>query len=161
MADGRFREDLYYRIRVVEIELPPLRARGESEIEQLAIHFADTYGKRYGRPAPLITSEAMTAIRSHSFPGNVRELEHWIESAIVLAPDGRITASHLPRSRKIPESQPKLGAPASAIPLGLTLDEATRRYVAATVEACDGNKTEAAKRLEIGRNTINRVLDEK
>jgi Nif-specific regulatory protein len=162
VADGRFREDLYYRIRVVEIELPPLRARGESEIEQLAIHFADTYAKRYGRPAPIITSEAMTAIRAHSFPGNVRELEHWIESAIVLAPDGRITASQLPRSRKIPESQPRLGtASSNVVPLGLTLEEATRRYVAATVEACDGNKTEAAKRLEIGRNTIGRMLDEK
>ena len=159
VADGRFREDLYYRIRVVEIELPPLRVRGESEIEQLAIHFADTYAKRYGRPAPVITPEAMTAIRSHSFPGNVRELEHWIESAIVLAPDGKITASQLPRSRKIPESQPRLsGAPSSAIPLGLTLEEATRRYVAATVDACDGNKAEAARRLEIGRNTIGRVL---
>jgi Nif-specific regulatory protein len=160
VADGRFREDLYYRIRVVEIEIPPLRARGESEIEQLAIHFADIYAKRYGRPAPVITSDAMTIIRAHSFPGNVRELEHWIESAIVLAPDGRIGASHLPRTRKIESSRNLPVAPPAGVPLGLTLDEATRRYVAATVDVCDGNKAEAARRLDIGRNTIGRVLKE-
>ncbi|MBX3232295.1 MAG: sigma-54-dependent Fis family transcriptional regulator [Labilithrix sp.] len=157
VADGRFREDLYYRIRVVEIEIPPLRARGASEIEQLAIHFADTYAKRYGRPSPVVAPDALAVLRAHDFPGNVRELEHWIESAIVLAPDGRITPAHLPRPRALRPSEPRV---ATGIPLGLTLDEATRRYVAATVEACDGNKAEAARRLEIGRNTIGRVLKE-
>jgi Nif-specific regulatory protein len=173
VADGRFREDLYYRIRVVEIEIPPLRARGDAEIEQLAIHFADMYAKRYARPAPVLTPDALAAMRAHDWPGNVRELEHWIESAIVLAPDGRITTSHLPRIRKVlgavagrPASEPSSPtgartAPASdvpVVPLGLTLDEATRRYVVATVEACEGNKAEAARRLDIGRNTIGRLL---
>jgi len=159
VADGRFREDLYYRIRVVEIEIPPLRARGPNEIEQLAIHFADTFAKRYGRPSPVISPEALAVMRSHTFPGNVRELEHWIESAIVLAPDGRIGATHLPRPRAIgATSEQRLGTSGGGIPLGLTLDEATRRYVSATVDACDGNKAEAARRLEVGRNTIGRVL---
>ena len=166
VAEGRFREDLYYRIRVVEIEIPPLRTRGEAEIEQLAIHFADMYAKRYKRPAPVFAADALAVMRAHRWPGNVRELEHWIESAIVLAPDGRISAAHLPRARRA------LGAPgaaaevpaapgaaaATAVPLGLTLDEATRRYVAATVDACDGNKAEAARRLDVGRNTIGRIL---
>jgi Nif-specific regulatory protein len=166
VAEGRFREDLYYRIRVVEIEIPPLRSRGEHEIEQLAVHFADMYAKRYGRPPPTFGHDALAVMRAHTWPGNVRELEHWVESAIVLAPDGRIAASHLPRPRRAsvpgvtaarPASEPAI-AEAHAVPLGLTLEEATWRYVAATVDACDGNKAEAARRLDVGRNTIGRIL---
>ncbi|MBX3204109.1 MAG: sigma-54-dependent Fis family transcriptional regulator [Labilithrix sp.] len=176
VADGRFREDLYYRVRVVEIEIPPLRMRGVSEMEQLAIHFADMYAKRYGRPAPAFGADALAVMRAHSWPGNVRELEHWVESAIVLAPDGRIGAAHLPRARKPVATAGAGSAPAAAgvrpsevtlasepgaaaaVPLGLTLDEATLRYVAATVDACSGNKAEAARRLGVGRNTIGRIL---
>jgi transcriptional regulator with GAF, ATPase, and Fis domain len=156
--EGRFREDLYYRVRVVEIEVPPLRARGVDEVMVLARHFADMYARRYGRPKPVIEDEALALLRAHSWPGNVRELEHWIESAIVLAPSGRITASHLPaRGRRAAASTtPKAGK--EVVPLGLPLDEATRRYVEATVAACEGNKTEAARRLGVGRNTIGRVL---
>jgi len=184
VAAGQFREDLYYRIRVVEIEIPPLRVRGEGEIEQLAIHFADMYAKRYKRPPPVFEPEALAVLRTHTWPGNVRELEHWVESAVVLAPDGRIGPQHLPRVRRpvaVPvgpaeevrraegpaaegrgearaASDARSGSDANVIPLGLTLDEATRRYVAATVEACAGNKAEAARRLGVGRNTIGRIL---
>jgi DNA-binding NtrC family response regulator len=170
VAEGRFREDLYYRIRVVEIEIPPLRSRGEAEIEQLAVHFADMYAKRYRRPAPTFSAEALATMRSHTWPGNVRELEHWVESAIVLAPDGRIGSAQLPRTRRpvgrasepaIVASSPTPAAAlrdTGAVPLGLTLDEATRRYVAGTVDACEGNKAEAARRLDVGRNTIGRIL---
>ena len=155
VSEGKFRQDLYYRIRVVEIEIPPLRVRGEAEIEQLARHFADMYAKRYDRPSPQLSPEVMAILRAHDWPGNVRELEHWIESAVVLAPDGRITPSHLPRLR-LPARQSDPGSP--LVPLGLTLDEATRRYVAATIDACEGNKAEAARRLDIGRNTIGRWM---
>jgi Nif-specific regulatory protein len=173
VAEGRFREDLYYRARVVEIELPPLRERGADEIESLARHFADLYAGRYGRPAPQIDAAALAIIRQQAFPGNVRELEHWIESAIALAPDGKVTVGHLPARRSEPATL-NFGArktlpiaPVAAaesvegevsLPLGLTLEEAERRYVDATVKACEGNKTEAAKRLGIGRNTIGRAL---
>ncbi len=157
VAEGKFRADLYYRIRVVEIEIPPLRSRGEVEIEQLARHFADMYAKRYGRPEPVFSAEALAMMRTHQWPGNVRELEHWVESAIVLAPDGRIGAAHLPRPRDIGRA-PTADANAVVLPLGLTLEEASRRYVAATVDACDGNKAEAARRLDVGRNTIGRTL---
>jgi DNA-binding NtrC family response regulator len=170
VADGRFREDLYYRVRVVEIELPPLRARGRDEIEALARHFADVYAQRYGRPAPSFDPTALTAIATHSWPGNVRELEHWIESAIALAPDGRVTASHLPQRR--PKTLSGIDAPAASpsivstdstegeikLPLSLSLDDAVERYVSAVVDACGGNKTEAARRLGVGRNTIARAL---
>ncbi len=157
---GRFREDLYYRIRVVEIEIPPLRARGAAEIEQLARHFADMYAKKYKRPSPLLLPDALAVLREHAFPGNVRELEHWIESAVVLAPDGRISASHLPRARRPSKDRASAPGVGLALPLGLPLDEAIKRYVAATVDASEGNKAEAARRLEIGRNTIGRYLRE-
>jgi DNA-binding NtrC family response regulator len=188
VTEGRFREDLYYRIRVVEIEIPNLAARGASEIEQLARHFADLYAKRYGRPPPVLSADALAVLRAHAWPGNVRELEHWIESAVVLAPDGRITGGHLPKarltrsggasgtgtgatdardpgaaagqgSRELAREASAVTVPLSlSVPLSLPLDEVSRRYVAATVEACDGNKAEAARRLGIGRNTIGRIL---
>jgi len=160
VAEGRFREDLYYRVRVVEIELPPLRTRGREEIEALARHFADVYAQRYGRPAPAFDPTALAAIGSHTWPGNVRELEHWIESAIALAPDGRITPSHLPRRRPttISDGRSSGGDEELRLPLHLSLDDAIERYVTAVVAACDGNKTEAARRLGVGRNTIARAL---
>jgi Nif-specific regulatory protein len=162
--EGRFREDLYYRVRVVEIEVPPLRARGVDEVLELARHFADMYARRYGRPKPVIEDEAIALLRAHAWPGNVRELEHWIESAIVLSPGGRIAASNLPSRTRRPASSASIGPGKGAagnggvVPLGLPLDEATRRYIAATVASCDGNKAEAARRLGVGRNTVGRLL---
>jgi DNA-binding NtrC family response regulator len=128
------------------------------------------YAKRYQRPAPDLSAEAVRVLRAHLWPGNVRELEHWIESAVVLAPDGRIGTTHLPRLRRVlppsssfvaaaPATAPRAEAPSNvAIPLGLTLEEATRRYVEATLESCDNNKTETARRLAVGRNTIGRMF---
>jgi Nif-specific regulatory protein len=154
VAQKKFREDLYYRVKVVEIELPPLRERGSDEIEALANHFADIYSTRYERPEARFTPEALERIRTHRWPGNVRELEHWVESAIVLSPDGVIDAAHLPA----PESIPPGSAAKVGVPDGLSLDAASRIYAQATVDACGGNKTEAARRLGIGRNTLARVL---
>ena len=195
VEQGRFRKDLYYRVRVVEIDVPTLKSRGDAELEALARHFATRYAERYGRPSPRFEPDALAAIKAHSFPGNVRELEHWIEGAIALAPDGRIRAACFPsRTVGAPisaaprvdpnrdrESDPGedpdesldrpsyVGGPHSSysnlgsieLPLGLSLDEASRRYVDATVAACDGNKTEAARRLKVGRNTLARALQKK
>jgi DNA-binding NtrC family response regulator len=159
VAEGRFREDLYYRVRVVEIELPPLRARGPDEIEQLARHFAEMYAARYGRPRPRFEDAALARMRAHRWLGNVRELEHWVESAIVLAPDGVIGAAELPMQRGAGDAPADARAGDAAVPLGMALDDAVRHYVEATVTACGGNKAEAARRLRVGRNTILRVLN--
>ena len=157
---GRFREDLYYRLRVVELEVPTLRERGADEIERLARHFAEGFAARYGRPPMEFTTEAMAALRAHRWPGNVRELEHWVESAVVLAPDGVVREEHLPAPRRL-HSEPPVAARGEGVrvPLGLELDEVRRRYVEATVAACEGNRSEAARRLGIGRNTVTRILD--
>ncbi len=160
VKEGRFREDLYYRARVVEIVLPPLRARGPEEIEQLARHFADMYARRYARPEPRFTPEALERLRKHRWPGNVRELEHWVEGALVLAPDGVIRPSGFPAEEAEVAEEEGAGAGEDGVrlPPGLTLQEAERRYVEAAIRACGGNKTEAARRLGIGRNTIGRWL---
>jgi transcriptional regulator with GAF, ATPase, and Fis domain len=155
VAEGKFREDLFYRVRVVEIVLPPLRARGEAEVLALAEHFADMYAARYGRPSPTLSADARAALLSHDFPGNVRELEHWIESAIVLAPDGVIRATAFPSAEGAPRASHE---PAVEIPLDLPLEEAERRFVRAVVHQHKDNKTEAAKALGIGRNTLARLL---
>ena len=86
VREGRFREDLYYRIRVVEVIVPPLRERGAEEIEALARHFASLYAKRYNRPEPRFAHASLATLTAHTWPGNVRELEHWIESAVDALP---------------------------------------------------------------------------
>jgi Nif-specific regulatory protein len=160
VAEGRFREDLFYRMRVVVIDVPPLRERGPDEIEILARHFAETYADRYGRPVPVLEPDALDVLRRHSWAGNVRELEHWVESAVVLSPDGRIADELWPKSRRTGSAEVPSGRPGEGvcIPAGLTLDAAMQRYIQATVEACGGNRTEAARRLGIGRNTVGRAL---
>jgi transcriptional regulator with GAF, ATPase, and Fis domain len=155
---GTFREDLYYRVRVVEVAIPPLRDRGADEVEVLARHFADSYAARYKRPEPQFQPDALAMLRAHRWPGNVRELEHWVESAIALAPDGVIRAELFPAPSRAVSSESLPPVNGVTIPLGLSLEDAERRYVEATLQSCDGNKSEAAKRLQVGRNSIGRWL---
>jgi transcriptional regulator with GAF, ATPase, and Fis domain len=153
---GGFREDLYYRLRVVTVDVPPLRDRGGAEIEALARHFAEGFARRYGRPAPTFDPTAIAALREHDFPGNVRELEAWMESAVVTSLDGILRGESLPSSRR---GASLAGAGAGAgIRVAGTLDEAMRAYAQAVLEECGGNKTIAAKRLGIGRNRLARLL---
>ena len=110
---------------------------------------------------PVLEPEAMAVLRRHRWPGNVRELEHWVESAVVLSPDGRIADELWPQSRRGGEPAPSSAGQRDAgvtLPAGLTLERAIERYIQATVDACGGNKTEAAKRLGVGRNTVGRAL---
>jgi Nif-specific regulatory protein len=161
IASGKFREDLFFRVKVVVIDVPPLRDRGSDEVEILARHFAEMYADRYDRPLPVFELAALAVLRRHRWAGNVRELEHWVESAVVLSPDGRIADELWPRSERGGELLTRSdtsGAGGVLIPAGLTLDAALERYIRATVDACGGNKTEAAKRLGVGRNTVGRAL---
>jgi len=158
VAAGTFREDLYYRLRVVEMVLPPLRARGAEEIDALAAHFAAIYARRYGRPVPNLDPAALAALHAHPWPGNVRELEHWVESAVVLSPGGTIRPEHFPRPRGAADSPRPAGADEVRVPRGVTLEVAARRYAEAVLDACDGNKTEAARQLGISRNRLARLL---
>jgi Nif-specific regulatory protein len=152
MEERRFRADLYYRLRVLEIEVPPLSARGTEEIERLARHFLSLHAKRYGRAEPRLGEAALAMLGAHPFAGNVRELEHWMESALVLAKD-EILPAHLPRARA-----GEVPARGISVPEGLTLEAASAAYAKATVERLGGNQSEAARQLGVARNTVARLI---
>jgi Nif-specific regulatory protein len=152
---GTFRSDLYFRVRVVEIELPPLRARGDGDILGLAEHFASVYARRHRKPAMTLSDDARTALVAHPWPGNVRELEHAIERAVVLARSPVLSAHDLGLSRDLAPPSPADGV---ALPHDLTLDDAARRYAVAAVARADGNQSAAARSLGISRNKLARLL---
>ncbi|MFT4626215.1 MAG: DNA-binding NtrC family response regulator [Myxococcota bacterium] len=149
---GRFRADLYYRLRVVPLQLPPLRARGHGDIDRLVDHFLFEFAQRHGRPDVRLDDAARAALHAHPWPGNVRELEHCIESAVVLAPAPMIQVADLPLGPA------RDGATFTA---GLTtLREVEAAYLRWVLERSDGNRSEAARVLGIGRNTLARRLKE-
>jgi Nif-specific regulatory protein len=154
---GQFRSDLYFRVRVVEIELPPLRTRGDGDILGLAEHFASVYARRHRKPALALSADARAALIAHPWPGNVRELEHAIERAVVLGRGGPISAGLLGLDRGL-DLAPAAAGDAVSLPPELTLDEAERRYAAATLARHDGNQSAAARALGISRNKLARLL---
>jgi DNA-binding NtrC family response regulator len=182
VREGWFREDLYYRLRVIEVTVPPLRSRGVEDREKLAMHFARDAARRYGRPDPKIDQTAWAAIQCHAFPGNVRELEHWIESAVALSEDGTLRADAFPRRRSLAPDHPSqlassiallpkervpqsraLGPEASDSPeawrmQAMTMDEMQKGFAKWTLDQCKGNQTECAKRLDISRNTLRKLI---
>jgi Nif-specific regulatory protein len=163
---GQFRSDLYFRLRVVEIEIPPLRARGAEDIADLAEHFVTQFARRY-RKGPLRLSESgRAALIAYAWPGNVRELENTIERAVVLAPGPAIGAKDLALERRAPQAgDSQLGIPVMAaepdgitLPPGLPLEEAERRYARAILDREGGNQSAAARALGISRNKLARLL---
>ncbi len=150
---GEFREDLYYRIKVVQLALPPLRARGGGDIVRLAAHFLALYRKKHGKPDLVLGRDAEARLCAHRWPGNIRELEHCIESAVVLCEGPTIGPAQLSLPSAAPPPPPP-GASFVARPLA----EVEREHVAATLRFFGGNRSEAARALEIGRNTLLRKL---
>ncbi|MEZ4317410.1 MAG: sigma 54-interacting transcriptional regulator [Myxococcota bacterium] len=152
VQEGTFRRDLYYRLRVVEISMPPLRARGHGDLDRLIDHFLFEFTRRHERQVGL-SSAARTALHSWPWPGNVRELEHCLESAVVLCPGPTIDIVHLPLGDDtLPEGT-------DGFTTGLRpLREVERDYVRWVLELHDGNRSAAAGALGIGRNTLLRKL---
>ncbi len=150
---GRFRSDLYYRIRVVEVDLPSLASRGAVDILALAEHFIAKYSRRYKRDGLRLTAAAKDALIAHAWPGNVRELEHAIERGVVLAPTAELTAESLSLA-------PRRLAPEQPIE-GLSLDAAGRRHAESVLARHRGNRSAAARELEISRNRLARLLTDK
>ena len=156
VAAGTFRQDLYYRLMVVRIDVPPLRERGGDEIEILARHFSKLFAQRYRRTPLKLTPQVKQALNAHPWPGNVRELSNWVESAVVLSVGGEVRLDRL-----MPKPQPlKVEPQAIAIPKGMKLRQASQRYATLTLEDHDGNKTETAEALGISRNKLARLLNE-
>jgi two-component system response regulator HydG len=157
VEEGRFRQDLYFRINVLAIALPPLRARG-GDILALARHFLDRIATRTGKRAPGLTAEAAQKLMGYPWPGNVRELENSIEYAVALAAAGDIAIADLPD--KVRGFRPNQIVLATSDPAQLvTLDELERRYVLRVMESVDGNKAAAARVLGIERRTLYRMLE--
>jgi Nif-specific regulatory protein len=155
IESGKFRTDLYYRMRVVQIEIPPLRVRGHGDLDRLIDHFLFEFTRRHGRASLRLADRARAALHGHDWPGNVRELQHCIESAVVLCPGEEITADQLP----ISTPQPLRAEDGEVFQAGMmSLRELERDYIQHVLGQVDGNRSAAARILGIGRNTLLRKL---
>jgi DNA-binding NtrC family response regulator len=171
---NRFREDLYFRINVVTVQLPPLRDRGE-DIPILVAHFLAKLARRERRETATLSPEALKLLKGYAWPGNVRELENAIERAVAVAKGNVVLPSDLPP--EICESGGDGGSGSASTPVpvaaggavrggdtGLladrpTLAELERRYIQLVLSECGGNKKKAAEKLGIDRRTLYRALE--
>jgi len=156
LANGTFREDLYYRLNVIHIHLPPLRERGE-DILPLAEHFLTASAARAGKAIRGLSPAAKKALLGYHWPGNVRELENVVERAVALAGGDIIDMDDLPGMVRERKRADNLG---SALARGMTLEELEREYIERVVVAEGGNKTRAAQKLGLDRKTLYRKLEE-
>ncbi|MCC6538557.1 MAG: sigma 54-interacting transcriptional regulator [Bryobacterales bacterium] len=153
VREGRFREDLFYRLNVVSIEMPPLRQRKE-DIGLLVSHFISRFHGRVNRRVTGISAEARALLQQHDWPGNVRELENTIERAMVLGSTDQILPEDLPES--LLESEPDPALPIPAYHLGV--QEAKRRQILDAVQKAKGNISEAARALGVHPNYLHRLV---
>ena len=157
--EGRFREDLYYRVSVVPVTLPPLRDRGD-DVLLLAETFASAAGEKMGKRRPVLTEAAKRRLASHPFPGNVRELANVIERAVILAEDDTLDVEDLalasPPARQVEVStSPAAAAGKMILPAeGISLEEVERSLVEQALERTQGNKSQAARLLGLSRATL-------
>ncbi len=151
VKEGSFREDLYFRLRVIEAAIPPLRERGEDVVE-LAVHFLEQLRAQTGRGPLRLSESARWAITNYSWPGNVRELRNAIERAVVLGEGDEVLVSDL----AIPNSD------SATVPLlrPMSLAEAELRHILNVLDMVQGNKSKACKVLGIGRGTLYKKLEE-
>jgi DNA-binding NtrC family response regulator len=187
VSASQFRSDLYFRLRVLEVEIPPLRTRGAADVADLAAHFVDQLARRYRKGPLRLADAAVPALAAYPWPGNVRELENTIERAVVMCRGETIGVKDLgldvgylghglgprrlsgvldaPAPPTAPSLAPLPPPPAARpgddgihLPDDLELAEAERRYARAILERCDGNQSAAARQLGISRNKLARLL---
>jgi two-component system response regulator HydG len=157
VAAHRFREDLYFRVNVIEVELPTLRERG-NDVLLLAQHFAERFAARAAKGVVGIAPQAAEKLLAYAWPGNVRELQNCIERAVALTRFERIVVDDLPekvRSYRQTRSLAGSGEQGELVPM----DEVERRHVIRVLEAVRGNKTLAARLLGFDRKTLYRKLE--
>jgi Nif-specific regulatory protein len=161
IADGRFREDLYYRLAVFELTVPPLRER-PADVAVLADHFVRRYAERYGRPARALSADALAALEAFSWPGNVRELENVVQRAVILAEGPTVLTEHLPPALAAaapPERAPSPDADGEGA--GGFHDAVRgfkRRLLADTLDTHGGSRKDAAEALGLNRTYLSRLL---
>jgi transcriptional regulator with GAF, ATPase, and Fis domain len=156
---GSFRADLFYRLSVLSVDLPPLRQR-TGDVELLVSHFLKAF-REAGQPPLHLTREAMEALAAHTYPGNVRELENALRRAVALSSNGLVTLDCLPA--EIAKGRMGAGSPAADLERGLladrpTMDELQRRYLQFILEETRWNRRRAAAVLDLDRRTIQRLI---
>ncbi|MCX7016595.1 MAG: sigma 54-interacting transcriptional regulator [Candidatus Sumerlaeota bacterium] len=159
VEDGRFREDLFYRLHVATFDLPPLRERRE-DIRLLAEHFVGKHAKAMNRKILGIADEAMMALEKHAWPGNVRELENCIERAVLLSRDGVLDAKDFNLSANIAIPSAARKKPAENEEPPLSLREVEERAIRRALGRCGGHQARAADLLQIHRNTLRNKIQE-
>ncbi|MBN9693641.1 MAG: sigma-54-dependent Fis family transcriptional regulator [Verrucomicrobia bacterium] len=160
VKEGKFREDLYYRLAVVPIHLPPLRERA-LDIPALATAFLKEFAEDNGKPVQSLSTEAMELLLKYHWPGNVRELRAAIEHAVVLCRGGQITGRDLPPAVRTPQSVYTEQATREQLSTGrLSMKDAAKQLLIHALQETNGNRTLAAKKLNISRRTLHRRLHE-
>ena len=159
VEEGRFREDLYYRLHVITIELPPLRER-QSDIPALAQHFLEQYGEENNKPDLELLPETLRLLEECHWPGNVRELENVIERAVVLSRGRRIGPDLIPDSVRTSQSfhLPNFELPPEGIPFREVVDDMEAMLITRALDAADGVQKRAAKLLRIKPTTLNEMI---
>jgi two-component system NtrC family response regulator/two-component system response regulator HydG len=161
LEDGSFREDLYYRLNVIEVHIPPLRERA-GDIPLLAQHFLDKFAAANGKQIEGLSDDVLALLLKHAWPGNVRELENALERAVVLASDSLLTPAHFPTLRGA-AGEPARPSAASGSALripGSTLAELEREAILRTLEAVGGSTSRAASILDISARKIQYKIKE-
>ena len=163
VIEGKFREDLLYRLEVITLQVPPLRDR-KTDLSELVVHFLGIANSRHNKQVQGVAPEAFQALSEHSWPGNVRELSNVMERAVVFSQSNQITLAELPahlvregNQRGVIKSDP--ASTTIAVPLGTSLKDVQDLLIRKTLEATDGDKNMTAKLLGINSRTIYRKLD--
>jgi DNA-binding NtrC family response regulator len=154
VSSDDFRQDLYYRLNVVRIALPPLRER-QGDIPLLVKYFVDHFCERYTRPPMCVDAGLMEFLQAHRWPGNVRELRNCVESMVVLSNSDQLTVADVPPTTR---KSARPHRPHFELPDGFTLAEVTQAAITQALERCDGNRTHAANKLDISVRTLQRKL---
>jgi len=157
VSRGAFREDLYYRLNVVPVEVPPLRARA-GDIPLLVGHFIRRYGRAFNKRVERLSPEALAALQEYRWPGNVRELQNVIERSVVLAEGPVIQLNDLPVDVLLPEHR-RMVREADRLPLKSATEDFERQIVLRVLERVKGNQSEAARILGLHRNSLKRMLE--
>jgi transcriptional regulator with PAS, ATPase and Fis domain len=151
VQEGQLRQDLYFRLKTFEIEIPPLRERRE-DLAKLADTFLRRFSQQLGKPMPKLDGEVLELLRAYPWPGNVRELQNAIEHALVLCDGPILQIGHLPREIQAPELAPAASLRTGSSPL--SFQDAEREALLEALRRSNGNKAQAAKLLGIHRGTI-------
>jgi DNA-binding NtrC family response regulator len=165
VAEERFRSDLYYRLNVVPVTIPPLRERRE-DIAELARHFLEKHAEKSGRRLPVLSPELVERLEAHAWPGNVRELENFVRRALALATGPRLSpelAEDWEADAMMPETKAMAAGASDGLSSGtsgISLREMERQLLEQTLESTDGNRTRAAEILGISIRTMRNKIKE-